>query len=64
MAENKNDDVNAENKAVETPSTQENQSTAPKKEQKPINFKSKYIALGVLGVVLVVAIVLACVFLT
>ena len=43
-----------------TPATGANQE--PQKEQKPINFKQKYIALGVLGAILIVVLVLCCNF--
>ncbi len=41
----------------------ENKAEAPKKEQKPYNYKAKFIILGVLIAVLVVAVVLCIIFL-
>ncbi len=41
----------------------ENKAEAPKKEQKPYNYKARFIILGVLIAVLVVAVVLCIVFL-
>ena len=60
MAEEQKD---VENKAAESAAPTTTENATPKKEQKPVNFKNKYIALGVLGVVRVVAIVLCIVFL-
>ena len=53
MAEELKNEQPVENKEAE----------APKKEQKPVNYKTKYIILGVLIAVLVVAVVLCIVFL-
>lgn len=53
MAEEQKNEQPVENKEAE----------APKKEQKPVNYKTKYIILGVLIAVLVVAVVLCIVFL-